>query len=66
MRSRYPGIRDQERNYRQHSPSVDITQDALTLASDPCRAEAISISVDNRHVILHPGERPSMPLVQRS
>jgi hypothetical protein len=36
--------------YRQHSLSVEITQDALTLASDPSGAEAISIAVNDRHV----------------
>jgi beta-phosphoglucomutase family hydrolase len=52
--------------YRRHSLSVDITQDALTLASDPSGAEAISIAVDDRHVVLQPGDRTSMPLARRS
>jgi beta-phosphoglucomutase family hydrolase len=52
--------------YRQHSLSVDIAPDALTLASDPSGAEAISIAVDNRHVVLHPGERMSVPLARLS
>jgi alpha,alpha-trehalase len=50
--------------YRQHSLSVDITQDALTLASDPSGAEAISIAVGDRHIVLHPGERTSVPLAR--
>ncbi|MBV9533139.1 MAG: HAD-IA family hydrolase, partial [Bradyrhizobium sp.] len=50
--------------YRQHSLSVDITQDALTLASDPSGAEAISIAVDGRHIVLHPGDRTSVPLAR--
>lgn len=52
--------------YRQHSLSVDITQDTLTLVSDPCGAEAISIAVRDRHVILHPGDRISLTLVRHS
>ncbi|WP_157449826.1 beta-phosphoglucomutase family hydrolase [Bradyrhizobium sp. ARR65] len=52
--------------YRQHSLSVDITQDALTLASDPSDAEAISIAVDDRHIVLHPGDRTSVPLARPS
>ena len=52
--------------YRQHSLSVDITQDALTLASDPSGADAISIAVGDRHIILRPGERTSVPLDRAS
>jgi trehalose/maltose hydrolase-like predicted phosphorylase len=52
--------------YRQHSLSVDITQDALTLASDPSGAEAISIAVGDRHIALHPGDRTSVPLARPS
>ncbi|RZN33578.1 HAD-IA family hydrolase [Bradyrhizobium sp. Leo121] len=52
--------------YRQHSLSVDITQDALTLASDPSGADAISIAVDERHFVLYPGERTSVPLHRAS
>jgi alpha,alpha-trehalase len=52
--------------YRQHSLSVEITQDALTLASDPSGAEAISIAVNDRHVVLHPGDRTSVPLLRHS
>jgi trehalose/maltose hydrolase-like predicted phosphorylase len=52
--------------YRQHSLSVDITHDALTLASDPSGAEAISVAVDDRHVVLQPGDRTSVPLARRS
>jgi beta-phosphoglucomutase family hydrolase len=48
--------------YRQHSLSVDITQDAVTLASDPSDADAISITVGDQHAVLHPGERTSLPL----
>jgi trehalose/maltose hydrolase-like predicted phosphorylase len=50
--------------YRRHSLSVDITQDALTLASDPSGAEAISIAVDDRHIVLRPGDRTSVPLAR--
>jgi beta-phosphoglucomutase family hydrolase len=50
--------------YRQHSLSVDITQDALTVASDRSGAEAISIAVDDRHIVLHPGDRTSVPLAR--
>ncbi len=52
--------------YRQHSLSVDITQDALTLSSDPSGAEAISIAVGDRHILLHPGDRTSVPLARPS
>lgn len=52
--------------YRQHSLSVDITQDSLTLASNPSGAEPISIAVDGRHIVLHPGERTSLTLVRPS
>ncbi|HVX79547.1 MAG TPA: beta-phosphoglucomutase family hydrolase [Bradyrhizobium sp.] len=52
--------------YRQHSLSVDITQDALTLASDPSGAGAISIAVDDQHIVLHPGDRTSVPLDRAS
>ncbi len=52
--------------YRQHSLSVDITQDALTLSSDPSGAEPISIAVGDRHVLLRPGERTSLTLVRPS
>jgi len=48
--------------YRQHSLSVEITQNALTLASDPGGAEAISIAVDDRHIVLRPGDQTSVPL----
>jgi beta-phosphoglucomutase family hydrolase len=50
--------------YRRHSLSVDITQDALTLASDPSGAEAISIAVDDRHIVLRPGDQTSVPLAR--
>ncbi|WP_225704993.1 beta-phosphoglucomutase family hydrolase [Bradyrhizobium cenepequi] len=52
--------------YRRHSLSVDITHDALTLASDPSGADAISIAVDERHIVLHPGDRTSVPLDRAS
>jgi beta-phosphoglucomutase family hydrolase len=52
--------------YRQHSLRVDLTQNALTVESDPCGAEAISITVDDRHVVLHPGDRTTVPLAHRS
>jgi beta-phosphoglucomutase family hydrolase len=52
--------------YRRHSLSVDITQDALTLASDPSGAEAISIAVGDRHIVLRPGDRTSVPLARPS
>ena len=52
--------------YRQHSLNVDITHEALTLASEPSGAEAISIAVDERHVTLHPGEQTSVPLGGRA
>jgi len=52
--------------YRQHSLSVDITQDALTLASDPSGVEAISIAAGGRYIVLHPGERRSVPLARGS
>jgi beta-phosphoglucomutase family hydrolase len=52
--------------YRQHSLKVDITEDALTLASDPSGAEAISIAVGGRHIVLHPGGRCSVPLARKS
>ncbi len=52
--------------YRQHSLSVEITQDALTLESNACGAEAISIAVDDRHVVLRPGDRTTVPLALRS
>jgi hypothetical protein len=45
---------------------VEITQDALTLASDPSGAEAISIAVNDRHVVLHPGDRTIVPLLRHS
>jgi hypothetical protein len=45
---------------------VEITQDALTVASDACGAEAISIAVDDRHVVLRPGDRTTVPLGRRS
>jgi trehalose/maltose hydrolase-like predicted phosphorylase len=51
--------------YRQHSLRVDLTQNALTVESDPCGAEAISITVDDRHVVLHPGNRTTVPLAHR-
>src|SRR5262249_41474711 len=50
--------------YRRHSLSVDITKDTLTLASDPSGAEAISIEVNDRHIVVHPGERISVPLAR--
>ena len=52
--------------YRQHSLNVDITQDAITLASDPSGADAISIAVGDQHIVLHPGDRTSVPLVRPS
>jgi beta-phosphoglucomutase family hydrolase len=52
--------------YRQHSLGVDITQDALTVESDACGAEAISIAVDDQHVVLRPGDRTTVPLARRS
>jgi trehalose/maltose hydrolase-like predicted phosphorylase len=42
--------------FRKHSLTVDITPAELTLASDPSAAEAISIAVDNQHIVLQPGE----------
>src|SRR5262249_49311542 len=69
--TRHPVLPDELRRlafrlrYRQHSLSVGITQDALTVASDACGAEAISIAVDARHVVLNPGDRTTVPLARR-
>ena len=41
-------------------------QDGLTVASDACGAEAISIAVDDRHVVLRPGDRTTVPVARRS
>ena len=48
--------------YRKHSLSVDITPAELMLASDSGGAEAISIVVHDRRVVLQPGDRRSLPL----
>ena len=48
--------------YRNHSLSVDITPAELMLASDSGGAEAISIVVHDRRVVLQPGDRRSLPL----
>ncbi|WP_137390393.1 HAD-IA family hydrolase [Rhodoligotrophos defluvii] len=41
--------------YRKHSLSVDLTATTLKIASDPSGAEAISVAVGRRTVVLQPG-----------
>jgi beta-phosphoglucomutase family hydrolase len=52
--------------YHKHSLSIDVTPSELTLESDPSGANAITITVDDQHVVLQPGARVSVPLPQTS
>ena len=48
--------------YRGHSLTVDVTRDAMTVASAPVAAGEIALTVRNQMIVLQPGERRSIPL----
>jgi alpha,alpha-trehalase len=48
--------------YRGHSLSVDVTPASVTIASDSCDAEPISIVIDDQALILQPGTQRSVAL----
>ncbi|HEY9478913.1 MAG TPA: glycosyl hydrolase family 65 protein, partial [Gemmatimonadaceae bacterium] len=53
-----------ELRYRQHSLAVDVTPSALTVASAPSAAAAITIVVDDQTIVLDPGAQRSIPLAR--
>jgi trehalose/maltose hydrolase-like predicted phosphorylase len=48
--------------YRKHSLSVDVTPTAITVASAPGPADAITVVVDDQSVTVEAGARRTIPL----
>jgi len=51
-------------HYRHHSLAVQLTPEALTVASAPGGSGAVTIMVDDQRVVLEPGGERSIPLVR--